>query len=398
MIEEGSLTVELINKEEEQKENKINWISLGPYLIMFILCGLLFIFYAATPLDAISFSAKDDPILSAKFNPLPQGWMGADVSVSIPLGNNIYLWLWGDTLVGNIAKDQFGNQYRNLSAFPHSSMAIVNMSGSQNPQYSFQRLPNSQVVDSMGLFRPDNPSNPKEFYWTVGGVVSPSTQHLIVTTQVIIDTNSGIGFEQIGTDIVIVANPLRPLEEWTYTTSRIPSSSTTLSWNSGIAFDEGYFYLVGLANSSAYLARISESDMLKFNWPGMTYWSKGNQWRSDTNDLLALYKSVYTEGTLQYHPYMKRWYNILAQAYQGSISIAYAPNITGPYTVDPVYTIPKGYQNGTFTSYAGKSHPEYANSNEIVFTYNVNANSLSLLFKDLDIYHPKFVRVSISLN
>lgn len=48
-----------------------------------------------------------------------------------------------------------------------------------------------------------------------------------------------------------------------------------------------------------------EADLIKFNWAGMTYWAKGNQWVSTATELLSLYSSVYTEGTLQYHSYMQ---------------------------------------------------------------------------------------------
>lgn len=360
--------------------------------------ALIFFTFGCAFGSIITFSAHDDPTLSSKFNPQDSGWLGADVSVSIPLGNGNYMWLWGDTLIGNITQDETGHQYRNLTAFPHSSMAIVNMSGDQLPSYYFTNLPNSYDVDPMGLFRPDNPSDPEEFYWTVEGIIAPTSQQLLVIAQVIVDTNTGLGFTQMGTDVILVSNPLEPLENWNYTTSRILESNTNLTWNSGITFYEGYFYLVGLDNLNAYLARINESDMTNFNWEEMTFWSQDNVWDNDIGNLLPLFPSIYTEGTLQFHPYMQRWFLILAQAYQGSIYIAHSPSITGPYTIEPIYNFPKDYQNGTFFAYAGKSHPEFAEEQEIVFTYNVNCNSLSLLFQDLDIYHPKFVRVSIKVS
>lgn len=39
------------------------------------------------------------------------------------------------------------------------------------------------------------------------GIVTPTTKNLIVVTQVIIDVSGGLGFQQIGTDIVLVDNP-----------------------------------------------------------------------------------------------------------------------------------------------------------------------------------------------
>lgn len=44
------------------------------------------------------------------------------------------------------------------------------MSGSKTPEYYFKRLEKSDTIDPMGLFRPENPSDPSEFYWTVAGI------------------------------------------------------------------------------------------------------------------------------------------------------------------------------------------------------------------------------------
>jgi len=282
-----------------------------------------------------------------------------------------------------------------VSIMPHSSLAFVNFSESQMPAFWFRPLPNSNSLDPMGLFRPQNPTNPNEFYWTVVGMLAPTSGYLVIVTQVIISSNNSIGFTQIGSDVVIVTNPLDPPGSWTYNTSRIATSSEGLTWNSGLAYDDGYFYLVGLGRPNAFLAKISENDLITFNWQGLTFWSHGEIWLSNVSDLLPLYTSTYSEGTLQYHPYMQQWFLILAQAYESDVYIAYAPEITGPYTVKSIYAYPKQYENSSFVTYAGKSHPEYAAENEIVFTYNVNADTLQLLNADLDIYHPKFVRVKI---
>jgi len=341
------------------------------------------------------FTAQDDPDLTAVFDPLPQGWLGADVSVSFPFANDTYMWLWGDTLYGNLAKR--GNSlYRNMSAMPHSSLAFVDMSGSKKPQYWIRpSSPNSNTPDSMGLFRPQNPTNPAEYYWTVVGMMAPTTGILVVVAQVIIATNSGIGFQQLGTDVILVANPFSPPEQWKYLTSRVETSSEGLSWNSGIAFGNGYFYFIGLGGPNAFLARITENDLMNFNWTGLSFWSHGGVWLANVSDLLPLYDSTYTEGTLQYHPYMQQWFLILAQAYESDVYIAYAPEITGPWTKVPIYPYPKQYQNSSFITYSGKSHPEYAAENEIVFTFNINSPSLAFVLTDLDIYHPHFVRVTI---
>lgn len=116
---------------------------------------------------------------------------------------------------------------------------------------------------------------------------------------------------------------------WNYTTSRITQTSTTLSLNTGIIFSDGYFYLLGLCNSNsifschdeAVLARItyvlckcvacvlnspcSEKSLLSYQWDDMQFWGALRIWQSSTVGLHKLYKSTYTEGTIQYHDYMK---------------------------------------------------------------------------------------------
>ena len=50
-------------------------------------------------------------------------WLGGDVALSIPLLNHNFLWVWGDTLVGNITP----NGHRNIQKMMHDSFSIVNV-------------------------------------------------------------------------------------------------------------------------------------------------------------------------------------------------------------------------------------------------------------------------------
>ena len=57
------------------------------------------------------------------FNPRQHGWLGADVDTSLLLNKNEnkYLWLFGDTLVGNMAK----NGDRRFETMPRNSSVIL---------------------------------------------------------------------------------------------------------------------------------------------------------------------------------------------------------------------------------------------------------------------------------
>ena len=50
-------------------------------------------------------------------------WLGADVALSIRLNRSSYIWVWGDTLVGNL----YANGHRNISSMVHDSFSLVNV-------------------------------------------------------------------------------------------------------------------------------------------------------------------------------------------------------------------------------------------------------------------------------
>lgn len=74
-------------------------------------------------------------------------------------------------------------------------------------------------------------------------------------------------------------------------------------------------------------------------------------------------------------------------------------DITSLTTTIPVYDIPDPYRNLTvYWCYAGKSHPELAQKDELILTYVVNApGDVDPLFMEgsKGVYVPRFLRVSI---
>ena len=88
------------------------------------------------------------PDLSALFQPEQTGWLGADVALSIALdegekgGLKSYLWVWGDTLVGNMI-GQGQNARRNITRMPHDSFGLMNVDESTKLSSPTYFLPKS---------------------------------------------------------------------------------------------------------------------------------------------------------------------------------------------------------------------------------------------------------------
>jgi len=265
----------------------------------------------------------------------------------------------------------------------------------------------SGPLDTMGLFTPQNPTNPAEYYWIVEGIMSPNSSFLFIGAQTIIPTETY--FAQLGTDFIIVQNPFDSPDKWIYNTSRVPSSDSLLTWNSGIAYNsqDGFIYMIGLNSYApqdpAVLARISDSSLSNFDWSAMSFWTSIG-WFSSPKYLVPLYSGPYTESTLQYHVDLEIWFTVLLAPFDYNINadyniyIAYSKELTGTWAKDVIYSVPPPYNDDSqFWCYAAKSHPEYVNqTNEIIVTYNINTPTLTSLATNLNVYHPNFVQINLA--
>eukprot|EP01114_Cavostelium_apophysatum_P003991 TRINITY_DN14124_c0_g1_i1.p1 TRINITY_DN14124_c0_g1~~TRINITY_DN14124_c0_g1_i1.p1 ORF type:complete len:374 (+),score=17.41 TRINITY_DN14124_c0_g1_i1:218-1339(+) len=346
-----------------------------------------------------SFSKAD----TGYFEPQKTGWLGADSSCSIHLYDQNYLWLWADTLIGDITFEN-GGYYRNWTIMTHSSLAFVNLSESMEPNY-WWRITNGSI-DPMGVFSPQNPTVNSEYYWPVAGAVASSGQ-LIVLAVAVVDV--GTSFALLGTDVIIVEDFRQPPQQWNYSTSRISWSNSSLTWQVGITIHDGFAYLMGCNTNQkgdpVVLARIREEDLLSFQWDKMEFWSAKHEWTSRCANLKPLFNGPYTESTLFYHSYMKKWFMPLLSVFDDQINpdyniyIATSDEITGPWKKQAIYSVPPPYNNANvYWNYAAKSHMEYCTQeDQIVLTYNTNSRNVSLLHYDLSIYHPLFLNVTVKL-
>jgi len=352
---------------------------------------ILFVFIMLS--QSYVFTPREAPEYEVLFDPQDIGWLGADVSTSIHLGEDLYLWLWGDTLVGNCYMLN-GERVRHITRMPHSSLALVHMNGNRKPEYIIP-------VDNRGVFYPKYLQNSPLYYWIVAGEVGPLTGKLYICAMVINNTGTGIGFEQLGSDIIIVDNPQSPPDQWQWNSFRLPYTDGKNSWGAAISSDGAYLYLVGLYVGGQALVRIPEVDMANHNFGALQFYSKDNRWLSGIDSLVPFLSSPFTvtETTLMYHPNLKKWYMVGSQAYQSFIYVSLADNITGPWQSYSIYTIPAPWSNGKlYINYAAKVHPEFqAKDNEIVFTYNTNSvTGLQGLASEIGAYHPHFIVVTVT--
>lgn len=117
--------------------------------------------------------------------------MGADVATSIPWQGSKYIWIWGDTLWGNIS-----DGIRKISAFPRNSLSIVDMTDPAGQTFCASRSiescalnitshgdplppPDENSGDNKGFFSTGNSST---WLWPSHGVVLGNTAYFNTAT------------------------------------------------------------------------------------------------------------------------------------------------------------------------------------------------------------------------
>ena len=356
---------------------------------------------------------------TALFSPQPRGWVGADAAASVVLNSTHLLWLWGDTLLGRSTA-----HHRDIEHFVHGSIALQERRRSAAPRYFVRHLDGEP--DLNGFFQPGGNSTAHggTYYWTVNGASLASADEADGPLLVLAMAMSSTGMmEQLGTDAIIL-HPRRdaPPQSWHYETQRIPASSANVSFNQGVWVDadDGQVYLIGGRARKNFgpitqqlLARIPNAALRNFSWGAMRFWD-GSGWVESVEEAAPIFNESYTEGSLGRlgggATVGECFYFIGLQAYQPCVGLYTAPRLTGPWTPEPLYTLPPLPPNATI-AYAAKSHPALLRAPphegdaasgdvaaKLLITYNTNGGGFPSLEASPQVYHPIFVQLTLNCS
>jgi uncharacterized protein DUF4185 len=317
------------------------------------------------------------------------GWIGADVAYSVPLGSEKTLWLFGDTFVGQVR-----NGKRTSAKMIHSSIAVQRFG--EEPQFYFpidrKQRPQS-FIKSLG---------PRTYFWLSDGVRTKQDLYFFIQ-QVEWINDTAWGFRCVGTWLASVENPDVEPARWKLSTHKLPfkrlADGQDALWGSEILESGDYIYLYGYSsptNSSAIknqiVARASEmnfgdSDLWEFHSHGT--------WTNDFYKATPIFSDAGAEGSVSWQPYLKKFVFIYSEGIWGSILMRTADAPEGPWS-SPVklYQCPDTKFSPHVFCYAAKGHPELSANNELLISYAANSESFSEVMNDTRLYWPRFIRVT----
>ncbi|HYG99043.1 MAG TPA: DUF4185 domain-containing protein [Terriglobales bacterium] len=333
--------------------------------------------------------------------PLKEGWQGGDAAYSIPLADGRNVWIFGDTLYGK-ERVVHGTEPRMV----HNSIGISTCrNGEFHIEYAIKQ-------DAAGAPRDFfETANKKTWYWPLAGFRHRNelwvTLLCLRATPASDSPEAALGFETCGVDMARVSGLNRDPQQWKVEVLPFVADGVKAYPSAAAAVDGKYAYIFTLYENGTRPAILTRIPLAGLRSPAknLSYLAKDGTWQPGLapEKALPVMERGNSEMSVSYHAGRKEWIAVLNEPvmFSDRIILRTAKTLSGPWSEGKtIYTIPDmqksavAYDTDTFC-YAAKEHPQFRNSDNILFTYVCNTLKPIKLVTNPYIYFPKVVRVPL---
>jgi hypothetical protein len=322
----------------------------------------------------------------------PFGWTGADGAYSTALGNNKFLWLFGDTLIGEIKDGR-----RIIAGMVPNSVAI--QIGKEPQGASIDFFPKGGLVPFL------KPEEGPGWFWPYHALRTPDGLYLFLLQLERADLPPPFGFRLVSTWLGHVRNPEDPPSLWVFSHYQIPWGNVQRLFGSFVLMEGDYYYIYGTVGELVkegvkwhmILARAPIGRLADFkSW----FFFRDGEWVADVDRAGRICENVGSEFSVSFQPLLNRFVLVYTEkSFSKNLNssvIRLSPNLHGPWSDPiPVYQCPEAQGDPRICCYAAKGHPEIALSpEELILTYVANSCDGDLkLLADANLYRPRFLRI-----
>ena len=313
-------------------------------------------------------------------------WLGADGAASIDLGNDRILWLFSDSF---ICKDSSAS--RKKSTIIRNSIAIQN--GTDLKTASLKYYWNKSHTKDLAFFTKKG----KSWFWTGHGIrIKDKLLIFLIKEQAV---KSGLGFEAVGWQAVLISNPDDEPSAWKMKYIEGPETFGTMAGSAAVLKDENYLYAFGSVEPSThevYLLRWKLIDVYEGILSNLEWWINERWVFRKTK--LPIPKPLFTGATeysVHYDSVLHKYIQVQSFGFgEASVGLRTANQLIGPWT-EPIMIYTPFYKGvNKPLMYAAKAHPELE-GNGIYITYNTNSTDFKELTDNHNIYFPEFILLKI---
>jgi hypothetical protein len=332
------------------------------------------------------------------------GWQGADAAYSILLPDGRDIWIFGDTLFGP-ERVVTGNDPRMV----HNSLGISTCKeGRWQIDYVIKRDASGTATSYF------SPAIKEHWYWALDGFYAKGKLWvtLLCLRHPEKPATPGFDFETCGSDLAEISDLERDPQQWKVVIHPLVADGAKAYPSATTVTYDGYAYLFAQYESGTRPLLVTRIPLSKLESTAkhLQYLARDGRWKHGLNpaDAQEVMASGASELSIRYHPELKEWVAIHVDPafFSDKILLRTAPALTGPWTDgQAIFKMPEMQpgpaRNKNVFCYAGKEHPEFESSSEIVFTYVCNTIAVPELVTQKDIYIPQVIqlpRQSVGLN
>ncbi|WP_432798374.1 DUF4185 domain-containing protein [Poriferisphaera sp. WC338] len=341
---------------------------------------------------------KQDKQADRLFHQDPR-WLGGDAALTVPLGNERVLWLFGDSLV--VASDE---QDRGDAGMVRNSIAVQEGLNPREAEMWF--VWQEMAGEKPKSFFVRDEDGEAKWYWPGGGYRVPDGPLIVFLLSMGRTGKGGMwGFEVEGYAVAVIANPDDKPAKWEVVihdgggveTGYCPASAVVVQGD----------YLIGLAirpkgKHAGALVRYQIEDLIAGRLDRAAWWMGDERgWIAESElhreDPLMVMDDASPENSLHYDAKAKQYVHVATYGFgRTSFGVRTAPKVTGPWSKPQmIYTPEEGGEKNIFV-YAGKAHPELVTdeADDVYLTYATNSFDFWELFNDEYkgwLYYPRFL-------
>ncbi len=313
-------------------------------------------------------------------------WLGGDAAYSVPLDRERTLWLFGDSFISTGEAPG-----RTSAVMVRNSVALQT---GKNP--SSARLVFYWRRDERGSPASFIPEQQGAWFWPADGLMLDGALTLFLY-RVERDSSPGsLGFDLSGWKAVRVERPGADPLQWEIRELEAFDPGPGLVVGAAVVPGEGYVHAYAVRHGSGHQVLILRWTAAEFKRGDLTSpeWWRGPERGWGAGEPAAVMARGQTEFSVDHLDGLSLWLQVQSRPFAGGeIGVRYARALSGPWSELCTIYHPAEADRQVLLVYAGKAHPELEGA-DLTATYVANTLDLSLLARDMEIYFPRFVRMS----
>jgi hypothetical protein len=375
-------------KSENLRPATSAWKGSTPLLL---LLAFLSLFPLAACQSDLRFTVETLPRYEALFR-RPSGWTGGDGAYSAALGGERFLWLFGDSLIGEVRDGR-----RIHARLVNNSIAIQSgqAPGTASVDFFYQTLADGTPA---AFVRPEDGPG---WFWPGHAVRTGKGLYIFLLQVGRAGASGPFDFRPAANWLGHVDNPEEDPGRWVVSRCRVPWGNENRIFGLFVLSEGAHCYIYGItvdpgprpAKKHLILARAPTESLGNFD--SWRFFAKGD-WVADVDRASRVCENVASEFSVSYQPAIKRFVLVYTEdGLSANIVIRNSPTPQGPWSAPTrVYRCPEARRDPRVFCYAAKGHPEIAASPaELIVTYLANSTDFELVQSEATLYRPRFLRI-----